>query len=139
MSFPRNQLSASTIPLILSLIVLSSTVQSVQGVWQENVRPKLYVELGSEEILRFQGNDTTIDNFKLMLRDGNSLLIGARNIVYNLSISDLGEQQRLIWYSPEDDVKMCVVKGKDEVRFSTYYKFPFSSRPYTSLTPFPKV
>lgn len=38
-----------------------------------------------------------------------------RNIIYNLSIFDLSEQQRLVWYSPEDDVKMCVVKGKDEV------------------------
>lgn len=38
-----------------------------------------------------------------------------RNVVYNLSIFDLTEQQKLIWYSPEDDVKMCVVKGKDEV------------------------
>lgn len=28
------------------------------------------------------------------------------------------EQQKLVWYSPEDDVKMCVVKGKDEVNFN---------------------
>lgn len=32
-----------------------------------------------------------------------------------MSIFDLTEQQKLIWYSPDDDVKMCVVKGKDEV------------------------
>lgn len=36
-------------------------------------------------------------------------------MVYNLSIFDLTEQQRLNWYSPDDDVKMCVVKGRDEV------------------------
>lgn len=38
-----------------------------------------------------------------------------RNVVYNLSLTDLTEQRRLVWYSPENDVKMCVVKGKDEV------------------------
>lgn len=38
-----------------------------------------------------------------------------RNLVYNLSVSDLREQQRLSWYSSEPDVKMCVMKGKDEV------------------------
>lgn len=38
-----------------------------------------------------------------------------RNIVYNLSISDLSEQRRLVWHSPENDVKMCVMKGKDDV------------------------
>lgn len=36
-------------------------------------------------------------------------------MVYNLSIADLSEQQRLDWHSPDSDVKMCVVKGKDEV------------------------
>lgn len=38
-----------------------------------------------------------------------------RNVVYNLSIYDFTEQRRLVWYSPENDVKMCVVKGKDDV------------------------
>ncbi|XP_055681503.1 semaphorin-1A [Lutzomyia longipalpis] len=120
MSLPLGASTLST--LILTLLTLSALPQLIHGVWQENVRPKLYVELGSEEILRFQGNDTTIDNFKLMLRDGHSLLIGARNIVYNLSISDLTEQQRLEWYSPEDDVKMCVVKGKDEEACQNYIR-----------------
>uniref|UniRef100_A0A1A9ZD52 Uncharacterized protein n=1 Tax=Glossina pallidipes TaxID=7398 RepID=A0A1A9ZD52_GLOPL len=40
------------------------------------------------------------------------------NTIYNLSIHDLNEQQRLVWYSPEDDQKMCVVKGKDEIAVS---------------------
>lgn len=44
-----------------------------------------------------------------------------RNIIYNLSVQDLAEQQRLIWHSPDDDVKMCIVKGKDEVWLSSIY------------------
>lgn len=43
-------------------------------------------------------------------------------MVYNLSLTDLQEQRRLVWYSPENDVKMCVVKGKDEVR-ALYYSY----------------
>lgn len=42
-----------------------------------------------------------------------------RNIVYNLSISDFTEQRRLVWHSPENDVKMCVMKGKDDVSIDT--------------------
>lgn len=38
-----------------------------------------------------------------------------RNVIYNLSIFDLTEQQRLVFNSLEDDIKMCLVKGKDEV------------------------
>uniref|UniRef100_A0A1B0FJD0 Sema domain-containing protein n=1 Tax=Glossina morsitans morsitans TaxID=37546 RepID=A0A1B0FJD0_GLOMM len=73
-----------------------------------------------EDVLKFLGNESVVDHFKLVTRDGDSLLVGARNTIYNLSIHDLNEQQRLVWYSPEDDQKMCVVKGKDEVSFYTF-------------------
>lgn len=47
--------------------------------WQENVRPKLYIVLNQEDdVQRFQGNDSATDHFKLILRDGDSLLVGAR-------------------------------------------------------------
>ena len=42
-------------------------------------------------IRRFLGNHTHVDYFKLLSKDGNSLLIGARNIVYNLSLPSLEE------------------------------------------------
>jgi semaphorin 6 len=37
------------------------------------------------------GNQTHKDHFKLLQMDGSSLLIGARNVIYNLSINDLSE------------------------------------------------
>ncbi|XP_037911810.1 semaphorin-1A isoform X2 [Hermetia illucens] len=105
-----------------AFVILTTCVLGNLSAWQENVRPKLYVELGSEDVLRFAGNETAIDHFKLVLRDGNSLLVGARNVVFNLSIHDLTEQQRLLWSSPEDDVKMCVMKGKDEEACQNYIR-----------------
>ena len=42
--------------------------------------------------------------------------------MHNLSLTDLTEQQRLTWYSPEIDVKMCVVKGKDEEICQNYVR-----------------
>lgn len=38
----------------------------------------LFPSLGSDDYFKFQGNDSTIDHFKLVLRDGNSLLVGGR-------------------------------------------------------------
>ncbi|XP_034474317.1 semaphorin-1A isoform X2 [Drosophila innubila] len=103
--------------LLLTLFVIGN-----QSAWQENIRPKLYVELGPEDILKFLGNESVVDHFKLVTKDGNSLLIGARNTVFNLSIHDLAEQQRLVWTSPEDDTKMCLVKGKDEEACQNYIR-----------------
>ncbi|KAF9424911.1 hypothetical protein HW555_000212 [Spodoptera exigua] len=51
------------------------------------------------------------------------------NVVYNLSLTDLTEQRRLVWYSPENDVKMCVVKGKDEESCQNYIRVLVSLGP----------
>lgn len=45
----------------------------------------------SDTVKNFMGNQTHQDHFKLLQSDGVSLLIGARNVVYNLSLSDLSE------------------------------------------------
>lgn len=50
-------------------------------------------------------------------------------MVYNLSLTDLSEQQRLSWYSPDDDVKMCLVKGKDEEACQNYIRILVSPAP----------
>ncbi|CAD6201382.1 GSCOCG00000185001-RA-CDS, partial [Cotesia congregata] len=77
---------------------------------------------GAEDVFRFTGNETHTDFFRLVLRDGNYLLVGGRNLVHNLSLTDLTEQQRLTWYSSDTDVKMCVVKGKDEENCQNYVR-----------------
>ena len=39
----------------------------------------------------FYGNSSHTDHFKLLKEDGTSVLVGARNIIYNLSLPDLQE------------------------------------------------
>ena len=39
----------------------------------------------------FHGNTSVTDHFKLLKEDGASVLVGARNIIYNLSLPDLQE------------------------------------------------
>ena len=39
----------------------------------------------------FSGNSSHTDHFKLLKEDGTSVLVGARNIIYNLSLPDLQE------------------------------------------------
>ena len=53
--------------------------------------------------------------------------------MHNLSLTDLTEQQRLTWYSDEDDVKMCLVKGKDEEICQNYVRVLAKTGPATLL------
>ncbi len=47
----------------------------------------------SDDIQRFLGNQTHVDFFKLLRQDGDSLLIGARNVVFNISLRDMAENR----------------------------------------------
>ena len=52
---------------------------------------KIFLYLFSDSADHFLGNSTHVDYFKLLRKDGSSLLIGARNVIYNLSLPDLKE------------------------------------------------
>ncbi|XP_059060921.1 semaphorin-1A isoform X1 [Achroia grisella] len=115
--------------LVLRCALIAALLAVAAAAWQENVRPKVFAQLGVDDTHKFLGNETHTDYFRLLLRDGNYLLVGGRNVVYNLSLTDLTEQRRLVWYSPENDGKMCVVKGKDEESCQNYIRVLVSLGP----------
>jgi hypothetical protein len=45
---------------------------------------------------RFLGNHSHTDFFKLLRQDGKSLVIGARNVIYNISIDGLVENREQV-------------------------------------------
>lgn len=51
-------------------------------------------------------------------------MIGARNVVYNLSLPGLEEnvEQRVEWDSKERDTELCLVKGKSEDECQNYIR-----------------
>uniref|UniRef100_T1JEM8 Semaphorin-1A n=1 Tax=Strigamia maritima TaxID=126957 RepID=T1JEM8_STRMM len=103
---------------ILLLHVLSATCTS----WQEDVQPLSYVTLDDSEVKRFYGNKSHFDFFKLLERDGESLLVGARNIVYNVSLHNLTENKPIEWYSIDAHVNLCHLKGKFEDDCQNYIR-----------------
>ncbi|GBL76746.1 Semaphorin-1A [Araneus ventricosus] len=86
-----------------------------------NISRNLQVHEG-DRVQRFIGNQTHSDHFKLLEKDGDHLLVGARNIVYNLSLDTLQEKKRLEWYSSDDDINMCKMKGKSEEECQNYIR-----------------
>lgn len=117
---PLRPARCSWMLLLLAVLLAAPLVPALN--WQDNIRPKMKVELGAEDVFRFGGNESHVDYFRLAVRDGNSLLVGGRNLVYNLSLTDLSENQRLVWFSRPDDIEMCIVKGKDEESCQNYIR-----------------
>ncbi|GIX99630.1 hypothetical protein CDAR_487541 [Caerostris darwini] len=61
------------------------------------------------DLQHFLGNESHSDYFKLLEQDGDSLLVGARNIVYNISLSTLQEQKgKTFWSDPRMRVRHAI-------------------------------
>ncbi|XP_023230473.1 semaphorin-1A-like [Centruroides sculpturatus] len=102
--------------LVVCVIFLLLLGMPINCAWQEPILPKFTItQLPEDSVMKFVGNQTHVDHFKLLEQDGDHVLIGARNIVYNISIGTLQEKKRLEWYAGENDINMCKVKGKSEV------------------------
>jgi len=105
--------------LVLLLVGLASG-------WRDS-RPRMvvdYLKQHADDVQTFLGNQTHSDHFKLLRQDGSSLLIGARNVVYNISLNGLQEnhQQRITWNSRHRDTELCLVKGKSEDDCNNYIR-----------------
>ncbi|KAF2352733.1 Sema domain [Trinorchestia longiramus] len=76
------------------------------------------------EVQSFYGNESHTDHFRLLQRDGDYILVGARNIVFNISTLDLTEDRntRIVWYSTDGDSSMCFSKGKSESDCQNYIR-----------------
>lgn len=70
----------------------------------------------------FFGNRT--DYFKILDQDDATILIGARNAVYNISLGSLIENrmQRIEWVSSEAHKELCSLKGKQEFDCQNYIR-----------------
>ncbi|XP_043209574.1 semaphorin-1A-like isoform X2 [Amphibalanus amphitrite] len=111
------------VPSLSCLLVLAG-LSAASALWQEDLTPRRYVPLDERSMLRFAGNVSHKDHFRLLENDGSSLLIGARNIVFNISLTDLTERrdERLEWHSEPQDVQLCIMKGLDEEACHNYIR-----------------
>ncbi|OQR72190.1 semaphorin-1A-like [Tropilaelaps mercedesae] len=75
----------------------------------------------ADRVVKFRSEQEN-DHFRLLDHDGDSLLIGAKNMVYNVSAATLSVRRRLEWRPSESDVKMCILKGKSETACHNYIR-----------------
>uniref|UniRef100_A0A8R1DGN4 Sema domain-containing protein n=1 Tax=Caenorhabditis japonica TaxID=281687 RepID=A0A8R1DGN4_CAEJA len=113
---------AVTNHILLTLILLLFSSYVASGA--VNLRPKQSVNsVGIGD--RFGGigtNSDESDHFKLLAADGDSLLVGARNAVYNLSLSSLSVNHKIDWKPPAEHIEECIMKGKSKIDCQNYIR-----------------
>lgn len=99
--------------------------------WLADDEYKLINSFNQIPSFRFLGNASFSDHFVFLAQDDNSILLGGRNKVYNLSIFDLTErvQSRIDWPSSEAHKELCLLKGKTEDDCQNYIRILFHTGP----------
>ncbi|XP_043246849.1 semaphorin-1A-like [Amphibalanus amphitrite] len=107
---------------LLLLSCLSCLLLAVHAAWQENLRPRRYVRLDRSSTRSFSGNFTGRDYFRMLYKDDQYLVIGARDGAYNISLTNLVPVAKLDWPSNASTVELCKLKGKPEVDCQNYIR-----------------
>lgn len=98
------------------LLVIIST--SLSLAWAPDLRPKLTPK--QDIVFRYFGNHT--DYFKILDYDQTTLLLGARNAIYNISFNGLRENYKHEWESSAADRELCALKGKRDQDCQNYIR-----------------
>jgi len=111
----------SYLALLIGMLILSSVSS-----WKLDIVPKSLVDsqdlIDYSRVQEFVGNETSTDHFRILLREGDTMLIGARNYVYNISMRTLMVNKKIEWYSPNKDVDMCLLMRKTSDQCQNYIR-----------------
>ncbi|XP_043680906.1 semaphorin-1A-like isoform X2 [Vespula pensylvanica] len=109
----------------VSLRILALIGLAAQNVaWPQDPVPRLHVKHREVIGQRFLGNESHVEHFKLLERASTSILIGARNAIYNISLHDLTEiiDQRFQWSSSGAHRELCNLKGRSDDECQNYLR-----------------
>ncbi|CAG9855517.1 unnamed protein product [Phyllotreta striolata] len=103
----------------------------ISHAWLPNTSTKLINPSSKIHTVTFRGNTSLSDHFTVLYQDKNSLLLGGRNQIYNLSVFDFSERNNpaLFWPSSEAHSQLCNLKGKSEDDCQNYIRIFYSTAP----------
>ncbi|KAH8277919.1 hypothetical protein KR018_010341, partial [Drosophila ironensis] len=117
--------SEPTMPSVNILLITCFVGLTIVAAWMPDVRPDLQTKQ-DKVLAHFIGNST--DYFKVLDHNDESVLVGAKDVIYNVSLHGLREIGRLEWHSTDADRELCALKGKGERDCHNYLRV-FGRRP----------
>jgi hypothetical protein len=113
------------------ILIWSTCLVAVSHAWLPDSSSKLVNNFKSVSSISFTGNATFPDYFIVLNQDENSIAIGGRNRIYNLSIYDFHEKKegRIDWPSSDAHGQLCILKGKTEDDCQNYIRILYYTEP----------
>ncbi|XP_050414612.1 semaphorin-1A [Patella vulgata] len=119
----ENNYLASSKHVCVVLIFLISHFVTINS-WQYKWNPNSYssVQDGQKSIMYFHGKLHENDYFKVIHSEDDWMLVGARNVVHNISLADLKQFDEIKWPADESDINVCIRKQKPKEECQNYIR-----------------
>ncbi|CAH1153239.1 unnamed protein product [Phaedon cochleariae] len=116
--------------IFANLLVILCLTRTGYG-WLPDLSSKLVNSINRIPSISFKSNASLPDHFTVLYQDDNSILLGGREKVYNLSVFDFNERKdsSIYWASSEAHSQLCNLKGKAEEDCQNYIRILFQTTP----------
>lgn len=116
-------------PVWASLVLLVSLLpdRGEGGGWYQD-RPRVSLDYLhgplADTLIRFRGNSSSADSFKIVVEDGTALYVGGMNTIYILNAKNLKEHTklRIDWPPEAKDYELCLIKGNSKVQCQNFIR-----------------
>lgn len=111
---------------LLALVPLTSLVSSASGTWERQLEPKLFIEEYPHQLVRvFPAENASAGNgeyLRLLLLDGDHVLVGGRNYLYNLTVHTLDQVGNISWLASGSSARECTDKPAGDPNCANYIR-----------------
>lgn len=108
--------------MIPVLLVTFSVLWSASG-WQREWSPRATIKSPEGETIQtFAGKSDELDDFRLLLAEDDSMLVGARNTVYNISMVTLEANSAIEWSPEQSHIDVCQKRQKSLSECQNYIR-----------------
>ena len=95
---------------VFLIIISLGFLPNSQARLPDDVDIRRYTAIDGKHVMHFSSHS----RLKLLKVEGGSFLVGTKNALYNVSLSDMRENKVLKWNATSSDYEMCIMKGKSE-------------------------
>ncbi|KAL3216572.1 hypothetical protein MRX96_032900 [Rhipicephalus microplus] len=102
--------------VLWSFVVAAALVPSVTATWERQLEPKLFIEEYPHQLVRvFPAHNLTAtpgEYLRLLLLDGDFVLVGGRDYLYNLSVHTLDQAGNISWTASGSTNTVCTDRAE---------------------------
>ncbi|XP_076443798.1 semaphorin-1A-like isoform X2 [Babylonia areolata] len=117
---------------VVMVVVVAVVTPAVHCSWQDGWDPVSTLNMMEDgSVRRFKDKDPKKGDFRLLLAEDDSMLVAARNSLYNISMVTLNKNSEIEWSPEKSHIDICQKRQKSKTECQNYIRVMVKKSPDT--------